>query len=229
MGRNKRIRKTNDPKIAKQMLEQSLKDLQTDYIDLYMIHWPDDYFDIRDTFRVLSDAKKAGKVRYLGLANSNLTDYKACSEIDTVDAFQSNYNLFDRHVEKELLPLCAEKNLGFMSYGTLDKGILTGRVTPERKYDASDVRHSADWWKKEDRTWKFEAVRQIKERCDAWNLELLDIALASALRVENASTALVGTKNPEQLQTLCASLEKLPDVLKHLNEVDKIIANLRPQ
>ena len=126
---NMRVRKTNDPVVTKNMLHQSLKDLRTDYIDLFMIHWPDDYYAIENAMQVLVEAQKQGKIRYIGLCNTNLEDLEKASTVGRVDVIQNNYNLFDRSTEKELLPYCQKENVGFMSYGTLDKGIIAGVVS----------------------------------------------------------------------------------------------------
>ena len=144
----KRVNRTNCPIQTEIMLEQSLKDLQTDYIDLYMIHWPDEKVDIRQPMEVLSKAKTDGKIKFIGLCNTNLDDLEKASEIDTIDVLQSSLNFFEREVEEDLFPEIKKQGLGFMSYGTLDKGILTGRVTKDRKFDEFDARSWAPWWKK---------------------------------------------------------------------------------
>jgi len=220
---NMRVRKTNDPAVTEKMLNQSLVDLQTDYIDLYMIHWPDDYYAIEDAMQVLVDAQKAGKVRYLGLCNTNPTDIEKASTVGKIDVIQNNYNLFDRSAEKELLPLCASKNMGFMSYGTLDKGILTGKVKPDRKYDKTDVRAVAKWWKQEDRSWKFAAMEKIEGLLEKWQVSHLDLALHGVLRNPNVSTALVGMRKPEYLESTVASTCKNPLNDEQFAEIESII------
>lgn len=225
---NKRVRKSNDPQVTRSMLEQSLKDLKTDYIDLYMIHWPDDYFDIRDSMQVIVDAQKLGKVRFIGLCNTYDEDFKKASEIGHIDVIQNNFNLFDQEAKNRLFPLVQNHQLGFMGYGTLDKGILTGRVTPDRKYDKTDVRAVAKWWKAEDRAWKFAAMDQIKAKLTDWNITPLEMALHGSLFHNEVSTALVGAKSPEQLDGVIQAACREDITQEQITEIESIIENHRP-
>ncbi|MCC7430444.1 aldo/keto reductase [bacterium] len=207
---NKRIGITNDPKIAEKMLNQSLKDLQTDYIDLFMVHWPDTKFDIRKPLETLAKAKKEGKIRAIGLCNSFPEDIQKASEIEKIDVLQSKFNLFANYPKNELFKIIDEKQLGFMSWGTLDKGILTGTVTPDRKYDKVDARSNAPWWKNADRTPKFNAMKKIMPILEKHNHTGLEMALGYVLQFQQVSTALCGIKNLTQLETSCKALENLP-------------------
>ena len=129
---NKRIGIDNSPKVIQKMLEQSLKDLNTDYIDLYMIHWPDKNVDIRRPLEYLSRAKDEKKILGIGLCNSSVDDIARAIEVDRIEVLQSELNLFSAKAFDSLVRTIREQKMGFMSWGTLDKGILTGRVTPDR-------------------------------------------------------------------------------------------------
>lgn len=139
----KRVNMTNDPKVAIKMFDESRKRLQSDYIDLYMVHWPDENVDIRQTLDPLYKFKEEGKIKYLGLCNTNQEDLDKSFNIDFI---QSEFNFF--HNGFENLKSDALK----MGWGTLDKGILSGVVDKDREFDKSDCRSSAPWWKKSD--WK---------------------------------------------------------------------------
>ena len=208
---NKRIRIDNNPKIIQKMLEQSLKDLRTDYIDLYMIHWPDKNVDIRKPMEYLSRAYDEGKIRSIGLCNSFADDIIKAFEVDRVSVLQSEFNLFNSTAKDELFATIKEKNIGFMSWGTLDKGILTGRVTPERKFDDVDARSSAPWWKNDDKTLKYKAMERIHNLLKKNNHSGLELALGYVLQFEELSTALCGVRNTEQLESAVHSLNNLPD------------------
>ena len=143
------------------MLERSLKDLRTEYIDLYMIHWPDRNIDIRKPMECLSRAKDDGKIRAIGLCNTSDDEIKKAAEIDRIDALQAECNLFNPLPFESLRATLKEQKMGFMGWGTLDKGILTGRVTPGRTFETVDARSWAPWWKHEDRTPKYKAMELI--------------------------------------------------------------------
>lgn len=209
---NKRVDMNNDPMIAQRMIEQSLRDLKTDYIDLYMIHWPDLKVDIRKTMEVLSKAKHEGKIKHIGLCNTNVDDLNKAFEIDRVEAVQCEFNIFtNKFVREELFPYCIEKQISFMSWGTLDKGILTGRVDAQRKtYDKSDCRSWAPWWKDADNSAKFEVMKKMWPLLDKNHHTGLELALAHNLSYPNLSVAICGAKTPEQLVSLLKSLENLP-------------------
>ena len=220
---NKRIRIDNSPKVIQKMLEQSLKDLRTDHIDLYMIHWPDKNVDIRKPIEYLSRAKDEGKIRSIGLCNSFAEDIMKAFEIERVSVLQSEFNLFNSTAKDELFDIINDKNIGFMSWGTLDKGILTGRVTPERKFDNVDARSSAPWWKNDDKTLKYKAMERINDLLKENDYSGLELALGYVLQFEELSTALCGVRNTEQLESAVNSLNNLPD--KKILEEAKTIAD----
>lgn len=208
---NKRIRIDNNPRVIQKMLEQSLKDLRTDYIDLYMIHWPDKQVDIRKPMEYLSKAKDAGKIHAIGLCNSFAEDVTKAWEVDRVSVLQSEFNLFNSTAKEALFATVREKNMGFMSWGTLDKGILTGRVTPDRTFDGVDARSHAPWWKHDDKTPKFEAMEKIRDLLKESNHSGLELALGYVLQFEELSTALCGMRNTEQLESAIQAINHLPD------------------
>ena len=222
---NKRVDMTNDPVVTQKMLEQSLRDLNTDFIDLYMVHWPDARVDIRRTMEVLSKAKHEGKISHIGLCNTNLEDLKKAFEVDRVEAVQSEFNLFtNKVVSQDIFPFLREKQISFMSWGTLDKGIITGRVDEARKtFDKSDCRSWAPWWKSADNSEKFIAMKKLLPVLDKNHHTGLELALAHNLSFPELSVALCGAKNPAQLETLLKAVLNMPkgDVLNECLEIAK--------
>nr|BDT29116.1 aldo/keto reductase [Bacteriovorax sp. HI3] len=209
---NKRVDMTNDPKVAERMLEQSLRDLNTDFIDLYMVHWPDARVDIRKTMEVLSKAKHQGKIKHIGLCNTNVDELNKAFEIDRVEVVQSEFNLFtNKFVQNDIFPYLKEKNISFMSWGTLDKGIITGRVDETRKvYDKSDCRSWAPWWKDMDNSAKFEAMKKLWPLLDKNHHTGLELALAYNLSFPELSVAICGAKGQAQLESLLKAVKNLP-------------------
>jgi aryl-alcohol dehydrogenase-like predicted oxidoreductase len=208
---NKRIGIDNSPKVIQGMLEHSLKNLNTDHIDLYMIHWPDKHVDIRKPMEYLSRVKEEGKIRSIGLCNSFVEDINKAFEIDRVDVLQNEFNLFNSSAKDTLFDIVKENNMGFISWGTLDKGILTGRVIPERRFDEVDARSWAPWWKKTDRTLKYRAMEKINELLTENDHTGLELALGHVLQFKEVSTALCGVRTSRQLSTAIEALGNLPD------------------
>lgn len=207
---NGRVNMDNRPEVAERMLGESLTRLNTDYIDLYMIHWPSKTVDIRESMEVLAKAKDEGKIKHIGLCNTTPEDIDKAKSVAPILAVQSEYNLFTREIETELFSKLSANGIGFMSYGTLDKGILTGRVTPERTYDEHDARSKAPWWKKADRSSKFKAMERLIPWLKEQGLTSESMALGAVLSSPVVSTALCGPRNQGQLRQLCEAMDRLP-------------------
>jgi aryl-alcohol dehydrogenase-like predicted oxidoreductase len=207
----KRIHINNNPKVIQKMLENSLKNLRTEYIDIYMIHWPDKNIDIRKPMEYLSRAKECGTIRTIGLCNTFEDDFNKAREIDRIDALQAECNLFNPLPFKSLQSILIEHKVGFMSWGTLDKGILTGRVTPERTFDSVDARAWAPWWKQEDRSPKYCAMKKINSLLEENNHTGLELALGYVLQFRELTTALCGMRSMEQLESAVKALTNLPE------------------
>ncbi|MCO4793351.1 MAG: aldo/keto reductase [Bacteriovoracaceae bacterium] len=218
---NKRVNMTNDPKETQKMLEQSLRDLQSDYIDLYMIHWPDEKVDIRKPMEVLSKAKEQGKIKHIGLCNTFEEDLNKAFEIDRVEAVQCQLNLFEQEVVERLFPYLDDKEISFMSWGTLDKGILSKRVDESRTYDKEDCRSWAPWWKQMDNKPKFEKLKRIWPLIEEYGHTPIELAIGYNLSNESCSMVLCGARNDQQLEGVVNATSNRPsdDVMKKVMEI----------
>lgn len=215
---NKRVNMTNDPAVIEKMFFESLHRLKRDYIDVYMIHWPDPRVKIEKPLEVLIKLKEQGLIKHIGLCNTHEQDLIKAKKMTQIDALQSEHNLF------------SHKNFDFvqdpifkMAWGTFDKGILSGRVFPERKYDASDARSWAPWWKKSDFKTKFEILTKLKSILNDYNVSLTQFALSYNLQLYEISTTLVGLKKTQDLETLTRDLngliirERMNEIINRLN------------
>jgi len=208
---NQRVNMTNDPQVAANMLEDSLRRLETDYIDLYMIHWPDQNVDIRRPMEVLSRAKNNGKIKHIGLSNTNIDDLNKATEIDQVEVVQSELNLFKREVVVNLFKYLEQNEISFMSWGTLDKGILTGRVDKKRTFERPDSRAWAPWWKEQKPKEKIRRAQRALEYIQEQNHTGLELALGHNLMYPQFDIALCGPRSFEQVDSIISALEHLPD------------------
>lgn len=193
---SKRVNLSNEPKIIESMLHESLKHLQTDYIDIYMIHWPDPKVDIRFPLEVLTRAQEQKKIKHIGLCNTNEDDYLKSKEVCQIDVLQSECNLFQNQLS-QLADYIQSDNLLTMGWGTLDKGILAGTVKTDSKFSEEDARSWAPWWKKSN--WR-EKVLKVQKLESYYNKSIFDLALSYS--TYNVDISIAGFKTTKQLEQI---------------------------
>ncbi len=189
--------------------EDSLRRLQTDYIDLYQAHAPDPTTPIEETLRAFDDLVRSGKVRYIGCSNYpawQLSEAIWTSELRNITRFdcaQPRYNLLFRMIEDEILPLCRSYGVGVISYNPLAGGMLTGRYREHRQVEQGtrfSLHQAGDLYRK--RYWNdaiFEAVDQLAQFLEPRGKNLTHIALAWVLAQPGITSAILGASRPEQL------------------------------
>lgn len=205
---NKRVDLNNSPQVMQKMLDQSLRDLNFDYIDMYMIHWPDPRVDIRKPMEFLSKEKKKGKILHIGLCNTNPEDLQRALEIDNVDLIQSELNIFTQNAYKNIESYLDE--IPFMSWGTLDKGIISGKVKADSKFEKIDARSWAPWWKKSNKDIKISKMEKIEELLTKKGHTGLELALAYNLSFSGVKNILCGIKSIDQLKSILLALKNPP-------------------
>src|SRR6476469_8043817 len=125
--------------------DRSLKNLKTDYIDLYQIHWPSGAFKteivpIEETMKALNYLQRQGKIRAIGVSNFNRAQLEEASQYGRIDSLQPPYSLFWRWVEKEAMSYCVDNKISIIAYSPLAQGLLTGKFEPDHKFDPADNR-----------------------------------------------------------------------------------------
>ncbi len=130
------------PEYVKSACDASLKRLGVDYIDLYYQHRVDPQTPIEDTVGAMADLVKAGKVKYLGLSEASPSTIRRAHKVHPITALQTEYSLWERHVEAEILPTIRELGIGFVPYSPLGRGFLTGAITKPGDFGANDFRSS---------------------------------------------------------------------------------------
>lgn len=121
-------------------VEQSLRRLKTDYIDLYITHWQDPTTPVGDAMATLLDLKRQGKIRAIGVSNVSPEDLKAYVAEGQVDAMQERYSMLDREIESTLLPICRQHGIATLSYSSLALGLLSGKIGADRVFAGDDQR-----------------------------------------------------------------------------------------
>ncbi len=192
-----------------QAVEDSLRRLQTDYIDLYQMHFVDYETPLDETLRALDDLVRSGKVRYIGCSNYPawvlakalwISDKQGLARFDCV---QPRYNLLFRHIEAELLPLALDQGIGVISYNPLAGGVLTGRyqagqaVQEGTRFGLQNAGplYRARYWQEA----QMQAVDQLKQACEARQVSITQAAVAWVLAQPGITSAIVGASKPEQL------------------------------
>ncbi len=214
---SKRVNMSNAPEVTEKMLHQSLKRLQREQIDFYMVHWPDSRVDIRVPLEVLKTAQAEGKIKHIGLCNTNLIDLKRASEICEIDAIQSELNLFNQMPFDSLDRQWEDKFS--MGWGTFDKGILSGRVKADRKFNPEDCRSWAPWWNKKEVLLKVERTQRLAQILSEFDLSLSAFCIHYNLNYYGLSTCLIGFKSPSDILEVVSNLqtdiskEKIEEVL----------------
>ncbi|MBI3954098.1 MAG: aldo/keto reductase [Chloroflexi bacterium] len=189
-------------------VEDSLRRLQTDYIDLYQVHSWDPDTPIEETLRALDDLVRAGKVRYIGC--SNFAAWQLCKALWVSDArnlarfdcLQPRYNLIFRDIEEELLPLCAAEGVGIIVYNPLAGGFLSGKYTRDQEPPGGTrfaLRRDI-YWKRYWHDRHFDAVDRLKEIASSHGKSIVPFAVAWTLRSPVVTAAIVGATSVAQLQ-----------------------------
>ncbi len=208
----------------KSILEEvdlSLKRLQTDVIDLYQVHWPDNKTQAEETMEALLEIQQKGKVRAIGVSNYSAAQMGDCLKFGRIDSLQPEYSLLQRKIEKETVPFCLENNVGIIAYSPLASGVLTG------KYDKNT--HFKDWRGKgilgefigEAFVRNIAKVDRLKEISRTEGKSCAQLAVNWVIRQPGLTCALSGVKNADQV---AENLESVGWEPERSNEIDEIFA-----
>lgn len=121
-------------------IETSLRNLGTDHVDVYLIHWPDINTPFEETMAALDDLVRQGKTRYIGVSNFRLSQLETCMKLRRIDVVQYGWNMFDRRMRDGIFPWCQENGIGVMAYGSLSYGLLSGTFHKDMVFNESDWR-----------------------------------------------------------------------------------------
>jgi aryl-alcohol dehydrogenase-like predicted oxidoreductase len=196
----------------RQEVEQSLRRLRTERIDLYQIHWPawpassqgHDPGTIEEAWTTLTELRNEGKVAFIGVSNFDVAQLKAISRIETPTNLQPPYSMLRPEIEQEILPYCLEHNIGVIPYSPMQSGLLTGTMTRERLASLPD----GDW-RRNSRFFQepmFSRAQLLVERLRAigakHNLRPGEVAIAWTLRHPAITATIVGARKPQQIDEL---------------------------
>jgi aryl-alcohol dehydrogenase-like predicted oxidoreductase len=180
-------------------VEDSLRRLQTDYIDLYQVHWPDPLVDQEETARAMQDLLDEGLVRALGVSNYDPAQMEAFQEVAELHTCQPPYNLFERGIEDDVKPYCETNGIALVTYGALCRGLLSGSMSKDRTFEGDDLRNVDPKFQAP----RFDQYLEAVDKLDAFAQEhygkrVIHLAVRWLLDV-GVDVALWGARNPEQL------------------------------
>lgn len=199
-GGSIRVYRYLGPDSIRQEVEESLRRLQTDYIDLYQTHWQDSTTPIAETMGALMKLKAEGKIRAIGCSNATPTQMAEYRAAGVLDVDQELYNMLDRQAEGGNLPDCAQNKTAFLSYSSLAQGLLTGKITPERTFAKGDLRNGNPRFSQENRQRIAVMLAKIQPVADQYKLTLGQLATVWTFSQPGCTHTLVGARSPEQVR-----------------------------
>jgi aryl-alcohol dehydrogenase-like predicted oxidoreductase len=205
-------------------IENSLRALDVDYVDLYQIHSWAPWYPIEESMETMARLQEEGKTRYIGVSNFNAGHMGQALRTARFHSNQPVYNMFDRQIEAEDIPFCEREGIGILAHSPLDKGLLTGKYTPDHKFAADDERSGFARFQDETFACYLAVADQLKEVARAKGLNLAQLAIAWLLRLPAITCVLVGAKSPAQVKDhLGAVGVTFSD--DELARIDEILAN----
>ncbi|MGD2099585.1 MAG: aldo/keto reductase [Desulfobacterales bacterium] len=185
-----------------QACDRSLKNLQTDYIDLYQIHWPSDSFGfdavpIAETMEALKVLKEQGKIRSIGVSNFSHAQLQEAQQYGQIDSLQPPYSLFWRHVETDLMPYCIKNNITILAYSPMAQGFLTGKFGPDHTFEKGDVRAKNKLFQPDTYGRVQQALSRLEPIARQKGVTLGQLALAWVIS-HSGTCAIAGARNAAQ-------------------------------
>ena len=193
-------------------IDESLKRLGTDYVDIYQLHWPDKNTAIEETVSALEEIKRAGKIRYIGLSNFSKSDTLEIMSMIEIHTLQSLYNMFERNpksyhkipldyrTEREILPLVKEHGLGFLPYSPLFQGLLAGKFLDGNKFSENDIRNANPKLIAHDFTTYFEGAKKLNQFSMEIGRPINEVAFNWLRQKEEVTSIIAGASNIKQLE-----------------------------
>ena len=182
-------------------LEDSLRRLQTDYIDIYYTHWqtPDfALYPLEETVGVLTELKKEGKIRAIGASNVTEDIIKGYCSLGQLDVIQEKYSILDSHIRSELAQVCEENKVSIQAYSPLEQGLLTGKVKADVKLAKGDVRNRNRFFSPENLPKVMRLLEHWKPLCLKYNCTMSNLVIACTAKTIDGLHVLCGARKPEQ-------------------------------
>jgi aryl-alcohol dehydrogenase-like predicted oxidoreductase len=204
-------------------VDDSLRRLRTDYIDVYQVHWPDPKVPMEETAKAMRELYEQGKIRAIGVSNFSVEQIERFRSVAPLHVVQSPYNLFEREIEAEILPYCLKSGIATFGYGALCRGLLSGRMHADTKFTGDDLRLRDPKFQPPRLAQYLAAVERLDRFAqERYGRQVIHLAVGWMLD-QGISTALWGARHPDQLEPIDAVMGwSLDNAAKA--EIDRILA-----
>ncbi len=203
-------------------VDDSLRRLQTDYVDIYQVHWPDLDTDLAETAETLQGLLEEGKIRAIGVSNFSPEQMDEFQKAAPIHVCQPPYNLFERGIENDIIPYCKENEITLLTYGALCRGLLSGKMSKDRTFNEGDMRRNADP-KFQGETFEnhLQAVDKLQQYAGKhFSKDVIHLAVRWILD-KGIDSAIWGARKPEQVTFEEVFGWKLTD--QQLREIEEIV------
>src|SRR6202162_2247346 len=200
---NGSISRNSSPDRIRQEVRDSLRRLRTNYIDIYQVHWPDLAVPIEETGRTMQALCTEGLIRAIGVSNYSPEQMERFMSVSKLHTVQSPYNLFERQIERDVLPYVRQKNLSAFAYGPLCRGLLTGAMQRDTKFTGDDLRQSDPKFQPPRFAQYLNAVQQLDNLAQKrYGKHVMDLAIRWVLDHPGIAAALWGARHPAELDAV---------------------------
>jgi aryl-alcohol dehydrogenase-like predicted oxidoreductase len=211
--------------------DRSLKNLKTEYIDLYQIHWPSGSFGTRhvpleETMEAMNQLKEQGKIRAIGVSNFSRRQLEEAVQYGPVESLQPPYSLFWRQVEKDAMPYCVEKNISILAYSPMAQGLLTGKFGPDHEFQKGDIRSKNKLFQPNQSQRVQQALGRLRPIADELKMSLGQLALAWVIS-HPGTCAIAGARNRKQATENARAAETMlsPAELARIDEIGRLVTD----
>ncbi|MDX9702062.1 MAG: aldo/keto reductase [Candidatus Auribacterota bacterium] len=195
-----RIRRNTSRKRLLQEIDDSLRRLQTDYIDIYQVHWPDNNTPAEETMETLMELYEKGVIKAVGVSNYSVAQIEESMRFAPVHSLQPPFNMFEQEIKADILPFCVKNNIATLTYGTLCRGLLTGKFSKDSSFKKGDLRKYDPKFKGEQFAVYLNAVEKLKRIATQKNAATAQLAIEWTIEQPGVTCALIGARNPKQAQ-----------------------------
>jgi len=205
---NGSVSRNSSQRRIRQEVQDSLRRLRTDYIDIYQIHWPDLAVPIEETARAMQGLLQEGLIRATGVSNYSPEQMNQFMSVCKLNTVQPPYNLFERQIDRDVLPYVLEKKLSAFAYGPLCRGLLTGTLRSDTKFTGDDLRQSDPKFQPPRFAQYLDAVQRLDDLArKRYGKNVMDLAVRWALDTPGITAALWGARHPSELEAVKSVLD----------------------